>query len=85
MGLNIVGLLASPLRVAKKILASLLQLTDSSYALALPVAGLDEEAAHQILSTLRSTEHSEVTQPITAPRFSRHLQQCSLRHSFGVV
>lgn len=60
MGVNFIGLLTSPLRVVKKVLANLLQLTDSSYALALPVAGLDEEAAHQILSTLRTTEHSEV-------------------------
>ena len=61
MGAGVLGVLATPLRTAKRLLINILQLADGSYALALPVAGLDEEAAHQILSTLRAAEHDEVS------------------------
>lgn len=72
MGTGILKVFVAPMRFVRRLLINVLQLADGSYALALPVAGLDEEAAHQILSTLRAAEHDSVS----SSYFSNSLPDC---------
>lgn len=54
LGMGVFGFLKVPFRIIQKAWSHVLPSNDTRTVLALPVAGLDEAIAHQIVSTLRS-------------------------------
>lgn len=57
--MGVLGALKAPLKFLVKVWNQVLPSHDSRTVLALPVAGLDEAIAHQIVSTLRSAATDE--------------------------
>lgn len=57
--MGVFGIIKAPLRLVQRAWSHVLPTHDTRTVLALPVAGLDEAIAHQIVSTLRSAAMSE--------------------------